>query len=136
MFPQKHDRCPLQLAQVVKMFKAPHKRCDHNGPHSYQKLGPNDIFGTRKLGIFNFLFCFLANSCLACCPPVVVGAAPMLFFSFFKTLVGKEVVVELKNGLVPPHLSACTTMPRVHTCWNRCAQIWPYAAHFTRLINI
>ena len=26
----------------------------------------------------------------------------MLFFSFFKTLVGKEVVVELKNGACSP----------------------------------
>lgn len=28
------------------------------------------------------------------------GGAEMLFFSFFKTLVGHEVAVELKNGVV------------------------------------
>lgn len=35
----------------------------------------------------------LLRVCCICC------ASPQLFYSYFKTLVGKEVIVELKNDL-------------------------------------
>jgi U6 snRNA-associated Sm-like protein LSm2 len=50
-------------------------------------------------------------------PPILLACpctSPQLFYSFFKTLVGKEVVVELKNGALGPSAAAAPAPPPSH----------------------
>lgn len=58
-----------------------------------------------------------------CLPP---PTGPMLFYSFFKTLLNKDVVVELKNDVMISGQGAaapCLSPVSVRTCF-QCRQLW------------
>ena len=51
-------------------------------------------------------FCGTCVVCSHPCAPLTRTIRAQLFYSFFKTLVGKEIAVELKNDVRPPSTRA------------------------------